>query len=136
MNPNAMVEMFQALPPDRQEAVRNWMMIQRAIAEHAGITREEWFELIQEALDHPLDFGFVEACKPGAFEETNLEAIDATKKKLGERGQKTALEGEGIVAASQKGALEKELFQRFQAQKLAVPQNNRRKPAPGRGRTK
>jgi hypothetical protein len=115
-NVNAMIETFKTLPPERQEAVRNWMMIQRAIAEHAGVEREEWFALIQEALDHPLDFSFIQSAP--AVETADLEQIDSAKQMLGDTSQKTALAGEGIVQASKKGALEQELFQRFQAQKI------------------
>jgi hypothetical protein len=128
---DAMVETFKTLPPERQDAVRNWMMIQREIAEHAGITKEEWFALIQEALDHPLDFGFIEqASQPG--EVADLEKIDGTREKLGDKSAKNALEGEGIVESAKKGALEKELFQRFQAQKISFEAGRRNQPRKGK----
>jgi hypothetical protein len=117
-NPDAMIEMFESLAPDRQEAVASWFMIQRLIAEHSGISREEWFGFIQEALEHPLDFGFVEDVKPGSTAAADLEKIEDVRQKLGDKTAKTALEGEGIVEASKKGGLEQELLQRFQAQKI------------------
>jgi hypothetical protein len=117
-NPTAMIEMFESLPPQRQEAVAGWFMLQRLIAEHAGISREEWFALIQDALEHPLDYSFVEDAKPRSTEAVALETIESTREKLGEKTAKSGLEGEGIIEASKKGALEQELFQRFQAQKI------------------
>jgi hypothetical protein len=117
-NANAMIEMFEKLPPDRQEALANWFGLQRLIAEHAGLTREEWFALLQEALEHPLDYSFIEAAKPGRSEAVAQEQIEGARQMLGEKTAKTALEGEGIVESSKKGALEQELFQRFQAQKI------------------
>lgn len=135
-NASAMIETFNTLPADRQEAVRNWMMIQRSIAEHAGISREAWFALIQEALDHPLDFGFIEETKRAGGQAADLEAIDGTRQVLGERAAKTALQGEGIVEAAKRGALEQELFQRFQAQKISFESGaqGRNKNRSGRGR--
>jgi hypothetical protein len=123
-NLNAMIESFQALPPDRQDAVKNWMMIQRLIAEHTGVTREEWFGLIQEALDHPLDFSFLEERTTNG-EGADLEQIDGARQMLGDRAAKTALEGKGIVETSKKGALEQELFQRFQLQKINFEKDRR-----------
>ena len=117
-NPDAMIEMFETLEPDRQQAVAEWFMIQRLIAEHAGISREEWFGFIQQALQHPMEFGFLEGGKQESVEGDDLEKIEDAREKLGEKTAKTALEGEGIVEASKKGGLEQELLQRFQAQKI------------------
>lgn len=129
MNANAMVEAFQELSPERQEAVGNWMMVQRLIAEHAGVSREEWFALIQEALDNPLDFGFVEDANRGAGAEADPALMEGAQRMLGQAASKTALEGEGIRKASEKGGLEQELFQRFQAQKIDFEQG-RQRPRP------
>ncbi len=118
-DPNAMIEMFEGLPQDRQDAVAGWFMVQRLITEHAGVERDEWFGMIQEALDHPLDFGFVELARAGNNEGVDLEQIEDLREKLGEKTAKKGLEGEGIVHAGRKGGLEQELLERFKAQRMS-----------------
>jgi hypothetical protein len=127
-----MIEMFESLPADRQEALASWFALQRLIAQETDTPLDEWFRLIQEALEHPLDYSFIEGTKPGSAEPVETEKIDGARRMLGTSTAKGALEGVGIVEASKKGGLEQELLQRFRAQQMDF--DSARAPRKGRRR--
>ena len=123
-----MVEMFEHLPVERRESVALWFMVQRSIASHAGLELEEWFGLIEDSFKHPLDFGFIEHLKRAPLATVDADRIEEARHLVGGDNRSNALEGEGIIEGSKKGGLERELFDRFQTQKLAFDARRTNQP--------
>lgn len=118
---------FEALPEDRQDALKRWFATQKVIIDASGLTPVEWFSHIQWAMDHPFDYSFImdfPDAAEGAGVADGTERGDATRgarNLVGAQTVKTA-PTEGTKGITEKGKAEKgverELFDRFMRERL------------------
>jgi hypothetical protein len=118
---------FEELPAERQENLKKWFATQKVIIDNSGQTPKEWFSLIQWAMDNPFDYSFINDFPDGA--EIGVKAKDAAEKvdttrdarqMVGAQVNRSAPDGKGIQekAGSEKGGVERELFDRFMKERL------------------
>jgi hypothetical protein len=126
---------FESLPKERQEELSQWFATQILIMENLGIQEPEWFALIGWALDNPLDFSFMDeflgqstAEAAGDRREGAETAKAAALKTVGGQPEKNVATGAGLKEKAVSPGLDRELYQRFMADRL----NER----PGRPRPK
>ena len=122
----AWMKAFESLPEDRQTALRAWFGMQKVIIDNSGLSTKDWFEHVQWAFDHPLDFSFVNdfpAEGASVHGGDASEATDATrdaKEFVGATAKSTAVaDGPGLQEKAQsEKAVDKELFDRFMHERM------------------
>lgn len=124
---NQWMEAFRGLPEDRQDNIMRWFATQKVIIENSGLSVEEWFTLVQWAMDNPLDYRFVLDFPDQPEHDVtkdSAERSDATRSARdlvagGKADPKTAPDGPGIQdKAKSDRSLERELFSNFMKGRL------------------
>ncbi len=128
---------FDALPEDRQKELERWFATQVLIMENLGLPEDEWFGLIGWALDNPLDFSFIDAF-PDETRGTDVQDGDgdkaAAKKIVGAANDKNVATGAGLKEKASGGGLDRELYQRFMANRMneSATRGQSKKPPPAK----
>ncbi|MEL7369478.1 MAG: hypothetical protein AAFN74_11235 [Myxococcota bacterium] len=124
---NEWMESFRELPEDRQDNLKRWFATQKIIIENAGLSANDWFLLVQWAMDNPMDYSFILDFPEQAEHDPELdssERSDATKGARdliagGKADPKVAPDGPGIKEKAQSSkTLERELFSNFMKGRL------------------
>jgi hypothetical protein len=69
------LDAYQRLPEETRERVKYWLHLQRLIAQTLRIPWEKWIDqYIATAMQHPFDYGFMQATLPTMAEFSGLES--------------------------------------------------------------
>jgi hypothetical protein len=112
---------FEALPKDRQEQLGHWFGIQILVMDNLGVPEDEWFALIGWALDNPDDFSFIDAFPasggPGDAKGKDDEKSAAIRA-VGGTEDKSVATGPGLGEKAKSTGIDRELYQRFMANRM------------------
>ena len=74
------LDAYQRLPEDAKERVKYWLHLQRLIAQTLRIPWEKWVDqYLGYAMQHPFDYGFMQATFPAMAAFSGLESASFSK---------------------------------------------------------